>query len=89
MLLAHEAIAPGITLFAGRAGGAALAATLSVLDVAPPRRMTTPGGRPMSVAMTSCGRLGWVSDAAGYRYVAVDPMTGRPWPAMPDRRTCR
>jgi alkylated DNA repair protein (DNA oxidative demethylase) len=37
----------------------------------------------MSVAMTNCGPLGWVSDRRGYRYDAVDPDTGRPWPAMP------
>lgn len=36
----------------------------------------------MSVAMTNCGRLGWVSDARGYRYDACDPLTGMPWPAM-------
>lgn len=46
--------------------------------------MTTPGGHIMSVAMTSCGRLGWVSDARGYRYQSTDPTTGKPWPAMPD-----
>ena len=38
----------------------------------------------MSVAMTNCGRVGWVSDRAGYRYDPVDPGTGSPWPAMPD-----
>ena len=37
----------------------------------------------MSVAMTNCGALGWVSDARGYRYDACDPDSGRPWPAMP------
>ncbi len=37
----------------------------------------------MSVAMTNCGELGWVSDRAGYRYDPVDPETGRAWPAMP------
>ena len=35
--------------------------------------MLTPGGRRMSVAMTNCGALGWVSDRAGYRYAALDP----------------
>jgi alkylated DNA repair protein (DNA oxidative demethylase) len=38
----------------------------------------------MSVAMTNCGGVGWVSDHRGYRYDAVDPDSGRPWPAMPD-----
>ena len=37
----------------------------------------------MSAAMTSCGAHGWVSDARGYRYDAVDPEHGLPWPPMP------
>jgi alkylated DNA repair protein (DNA oxidative demethylase) len=37
----------------------------------------------MSVAMTNCGAVGWVSDRSGYRYDRVDPDTGRPWPPMP------
>jgi alkylated DNA repair protein (DNA oxidative demethylase) len=37
----------------------------------------------MSVAMTNCGRLGWVSDRSGYRYDPLDPDSGQPWPAMP------
>ena len=40
-------------------------------------------GRPMSVRMTNCGPLGWVTDEHGYRYQAQHPQTGRPWPAMP------
>ena len=47
------------------------------------RHLVTPGGYTMSVAMTNCGRTGWVSDRSGYRYDRVDPGTGRPWPAMP------
>ena len=47
------------------------------------RVMYTPGGRAMSVAMTNCGPLGWVSDAQGYRYIPVDPITGVPWPMIP------
>jgi alkylated DNA repair protein (DNA oxidative demethylase) len=47
------------------------------------RHMVTPGGYTMSVAMTNCGRLGWVSDRSGYRYTSVDPDTGAPWPALP------
>jgi alkylated DNA repair protein (DNA oxidative demethylase) len=50
---------------------------------APFRHLTTPGGYRMSVAMTNCGSLGWVSDRSGYRYDPIDPQTGRPWPAMP------
>jgi alkylated DNA repair protein (DNA oxidative demethylase) len=37
----------------------------------------------MSVAMTNCGRVGWVSDRSGYRYDPIDPESGIPWPAMP------
>ncbi len=41
-------------------------------------------GRPMSVRMTNCGSLGWVTDKSkGYRYQATHPVTDRPWPAMP------
>ena len=55
-----------------------------IAQAAPFRHLVTPGGRAMSVAMTNCGRVGWVSDRSGYRYDAVDPDTGTPWPAMPD-----
>ena len=54
-----------------------------IAEAAPFRHLVTPGGRAMSVAMTNCGRVGWVSDRSGYRYDAVDPDTGAPWPAMP------
>lgn len=37
----------------------------------------------MSVAMTSCGDVGWVSDRRGYRYSPVDPISGNPWPPLP------
>lgn len=50
---------------------------------APFRHLITPGGFRMSVAMTNCGALGWVSDKSGYRYDTVDPSSGKPWPAMP------
>lgn len=50
----------------------------------PLREMVTPGGQKMSVKTTSCGRLGWVSDRKGYRYEDKDPLSGQPWPAMPD-----
>ena len=55
----------------------------SVVRVAPFRQMLTPGGFQMSVAMTNCGSLGWVTDRTGYRYDPIDPKTGHPWPAMP------
>ncbi|MFK7739057.1 MAG: DNA oxidative demethylase AlkB [Planctomycetota bacterium] len=54
-----------------------------VLRAAPLRHMLTPGGKQMSAAMSNCGGLGWCSDARGYRYEACDPVSGKPWPAMP------
>lgn len=50
---------------------------------APFRHLVTPGGWPMSVAMTNCGTVGWVSDRSGYRYDPADPESGRRWPPMP------
>jgi DNA oxidative demethylase len=47
------------------------------------RHLVTPGGYTMSVAMTNCGRVGWVSDRTGYRYDPADPDTGAHWPPMP------
>ena len=70
--------------FAREAGAALVEALQGVAAMAPFRHMLTPGGRRMSVAMTSCGDVGWVSDAGGYRYVDRDPLTGERWPAMPD-----
>src|SRR5438128_5170525 len=55
-----------------------------IAQLAPFRHLVTPGGYSMSVAMTNCGRVGWVSDRTGYRYDPVDPQTGVPWPAMPE-----
>jgi alkylated DNA repair protein (DNA oxidative demethylase) len=51
---------------------------------APFRNMITPGGFRMSVGMTNCGRAGWVTDRKGYRYEPADPITGAPWPAIPE-----
>jgi DNA oxidative demethylase len=51
---------------------------------APFRHMVTPFGKSMSVAMTNCGRVGWVSDKSGYRYDRRDPATGLPWPPLPE-----
>jgi len=43
-------------------------------------------GKPMSVRMTNCGTLGWVTDRdGGYRYQANHPVTGNPWPPIPAR----
>ena len=81
-----HAIAEGATLLHGFAVGAApplLQAIEDVVAAAPLRHMITPGGYRMSVAMTNCGAAGWVTDRSGYRYDARDPLTGKPWPAMP------
>ena len=61
-----------------------LPALKSVLAAAPFRQMVTPGGFTMSVALSSCGTLGWTTDRSGYRYSRYDPQTGHPWPAMPE-----
>ena len=55
-----------------------------VVVQSPFRHMITPGGFRMSVAMSNCGQVGWIADRSGYRYGAIDPKTGRPWPALPE-----
>lgn len=89
---AREDIADGITLLSGFADTKALLADLPVIESAAPfRNMQTPGGKQISVAVTNCGSLGWVSDQRGYRYQATDPVSGEPWAAMPEswRETAR
>jgi alkylated DNA repair protein (DNA oxidative demethylase) len=79
-------MAPGAVLlhgFAREEAAALLQAVAGVLSQAPLRHLQTPGGYTMSVAMSNCGPLGWVSDASGYRYAALDPHSNQPWPAMP------
>jgi alkylated DNA repair protein (DNA oxidative demethylase) len=77
-------IAPDVTLLRGFAATASLRAAIGAIAAAAPfRHLTTPGGGRMSVAMTNCGAWGWHSDARGYRYVARDPDSDAPWPAMP------
>ena len=82
----HEVMAEGAVLlrdFAGSIESELIAALRDVVAQAPLRHMVTPGGYRMSVAMTNCGRAGWVTDRNGYRYDANDPETGKRWPAMP------
>jgi alkylated DNA repair protein (DNA oxidative demethylase) len=74
LLLPGYAIAEASELFA---------AVCSVVAAAPWRHMVTPGGLTMSVAMSNCGQVGWVTDRHGYRYTDTDPDSGKPWPAMP------
>jgi alkylated DNA repair protein (DNA oxidative demethylase) len=69
--------------FARDQAGVLVGAVDEVTAAAPFRNMITPGGFRMSVAMTNCGRAGWVTDRKGYRYAPVDPVTGRPWPPIP------
>jgi alkylated DNA repair protein (DNA oxidative demethylase) len=79
-------LAPGAVLlkrFALADAGALLTDVREIDALAPFRHLITPGGLRMSVAMTNCGAVGWVSDRSGYRYDRVDPMTGSPWPPMP------
>ena len=63
-----------------------LDALRAVMEEAPLFTPTMPrSGKPMSVRMTNCGPLGWVTDKErGYRYQATHPVTGKPWPATPD-----
>jgi alkylated DNA repair protein (DNA oxidative demethylase) len=70
--------------FAGNDAPQLIAAVNRIAADSPFRNMVTPGGFRMSVAMTNCGIAGWVTDRKGYRYDRVDPITGVPWPAMPD-----
>jgi alkylated DNA repair protein (DNA oxidative demethylase) len=84
---ARETLADGAVLlraFARAEGEELLAAVGTVTARAPFRHMVTPGGFTMSAAMTNCGRAGWITDRRGYRYDAIDPETGRPWPDLPE-----
>lgn len=64
-----------------------LAEVLQVIHAAPPFTPRMPRtGKPFSVTMTNCGPLGWLSDTAGgYRYEPCHPVSGDPWPPMPQR----
>ena len=86
VLPAREPLGAGAMLlraFARRIQHDLLTAIEAVTARAPFRHMVTPSGHEMSVAMTNCGSLGWVSDRTGYRYDAIDPDSGQPWPEMP------
>jgi alkylated DNA repair protein (DNA oxidative demethylase) len=82
-----ETLAQGALLLRGFAYSDAMAlmeALEQILATSPFRHMITPGGYRMSVAMTNCGRAGWITDRSGYRYDTLDPMNRRPWPPIPD-----
>jgi alkylated DNA repair protein (DNA oxidative demethylase) len=83
-------IVPGVTYHPGYLDRTAQEALRDAIDAviraAPlfqPRMPRT--GKPLSVRMTNCGPLGWVSDVGGYRYQPNHPETAAPWPAMPER----
>jgi DNA oxidative demethylase len=81
-----ERLAEGAVILRGFAE-AETAALVGAIDeitaVSSFRHMVTPGGFRMSVAMTNCGEVGWITDRGGYRYSPEDPVTGQPWPPMP------
>lgn len=81
-----QSLGPGAVVLRGLAAKepALLADLEYVASRAPFRHMVTPGGYCMSVAMTNCGALGWVTDRTGYRYDGLDPESGAPWPRMPE-----
>ncbi|MCW7545533.1 alpha-ketoglutarate-dependent dioxygenase AlkB [Aurantimonas litoralis] len=61
-------------------------AVREVVAAAPLYRPEMPRtGKPLSVRMTNCGELGWVTDRSGYRYQPTHPVTGTPWPAIPPK----
>ena len=83
---ARAELGPGACILRGYAcadEAAIFAALESIVVQAPFRHLVTPGGFTMSVAMTNCGDLGWVSDRRGYRYATHDPDSRQPWPPMP------
>ena len=84
--LPRELLGPGTAIlngFALEVEGELVSALRAIVERAPFRHMVTPGGFRMSVAMTNCGALGWVTDRTGYRYDEIDPETGFQRPAMP------
>jgi alkylated DNA repair protein (DNA oxidative demethylase) len=82
----HEQIVNGGWLLRGFALGNAIALLTEIEHIetaAAFRHLETPSGFRMSVAMTNCGTVGWVSDRRGYRYTTHDPLSAQPWPPMP------
>jgi alkylated DNA repair protein (DNA oxidative demethylase) len=79
-------LAPGALLLRGAAEACAidlLSQIEGVILISPLRTVATPMGKSMSVEMTNCGDVGWVSDRTGYRYETIDPVTNSAWPTMP------
>jgi alkylated DNA repair protein (DNA oxidative demethylase) len=82
-------VAPGVTLWREKYSPAQQTALLDEvlqrLEEAPLYKPVMPGtGKPFSAEESNFGRLGWVADKTGYRYQQTHPVTGKPWPAIPD-----
>lgn len=80
----------GLRIYPGHfdraAQGELLAAIRAVLTAAPLYTARMPqSGRPLSVRVSNCGSHGWISDERGYRYDPTHPVTGLPWPPIPER----
>src|SRR6202000_2479234 len=78
----REPIADGAVLlrgFARPAEAELIAALRDIVEQAPFRHMSTPGGHQMSVAMTNCGGAGWGTDRSGYRYDGVESPYRHTW----------
>jgi len=85
-----DTLADGATLLRGFAVEQAsnlVAALGPITKMARFRHMITPGGYTMSVAMTNCGQVGWVTNRNGYHYDPQDPETNNAWPELPSAYT--
>ncbi|WP_129991354.1 MULTISPECIES: DNA oxidative demethylase AlkB [unclassified Rahnella] len=83
----REELCPGAVVLRGAAlaDDAALLAEIDrIAGLVPFQYRATPGGYAMSVAMTNCGDVGWVTDRAGYRYQSTSPESHQHWPPMPE-----
>ena len=82
---AREPLAAGAWLLRGFAASkaAVLLAEVQQVTAHSPFRLMSARGYPMSVAMSNCGTVGWVTDEIGYRYDSIDPKTAMSWPVMP------
>lgn len=83
----REDLCPGAAVLRGAAladDRALLMAIENIASEVPFQHRATPGGYSMSVAMTNCGDLGWITDRKGYRYQSTSPETRQYWPEMPD-----
>jgi alkylated DNA repair protein (DNA oxidative demethylase) len=90
MTLPLQVQASGLRIVPGYLDRPAQEALLAALrDIVRQAPIYTPrmpkSGQPMSVRMSNCGPLGWVTDETGYRYQPTHPMTGEPWPDMPQQ----